>query len=61
MDAYFLKDEKTAAQRLNADLDDYWKSKPTVEAEEEADAEAGAGVEAGVEAEGGEGAEAVAE
>jgi hypothetical protein len=57
MDAYFLKDEKTAAQRLNADLDDYWKSKPTAEA----DAEAGAGVEAEVEAEGGEGAEAVAE
>lgn len=27
MDDYFLKDEKTAPQRLNADLDDYWKAK----------------------------------
>lgn len=61
MDAYFLKDEKTAAQRLNADLDDYWKAKPTAEAEAEADAEAGAGVEAEAGAEGAEGAEAVAE
>lgn len=32
MDAYFLKDEKTAAQKLNSDLDDYWKVKPAAEA-----------------------------
>lgn len=31
MDAYFLKDEKTAAQKLNNDLDDYWKNKPADE------------------------------
>lgn len=33
MDAYFMKDEKTAAQRLNTDLDDYWKNKPAEDEE----------------------------
>jgi hypothetical protein len=33
MDAYFLKDEKTAPQRLNADLDDYWAKKDDAPAE----------------------------
>lgn len=59
MDAYFLKDEKTAAQRLNADLDEYWKSKPAAEEGGE-----GVGVEAGgggAEVEGGEAAEGPAE
>lgn len=46
MDTYFLKDEKTAAQRLNADLDDYWKQKPAAaEGEEKAAEEAAAGEE----------------
>jgi hypothetical protein len=36
MDAYFLKDEKTAPQRLNADLDEYWAKKDDVPAAEEA-------------------------
>jgi hypothetical protein len=35
MDSYFLKDEKTAAQRLNTDLDDYWKHKPAEEQQAE--------------------------
>ena len=36
MDSYFLKDEKSAPKKLDADLDDYWKSKPVVEAATEA-------------------------
>lgn len=43
MDDYFLKDGKTAAQKLNSDLDDYWKTKPAGEgaaAEPEAEAPA---------------------
>lgn len=41
MDAYFMKDSKTAVQRLDNDLDDYFKTKPAeTEAEAEAEVEA---------------------
>ena len=34
MDAYFMKDAKTATQKLDTDLDDYFKNKPAEAAAE---------------------------
>lgn len=45
MDSYFLKDHKTANQRLNEDLDSYFNQKP-VAAEAQAEEAAPAGEEA---------------